>query len=286
MIFLFHSVDINKITYLCLMKKYETKRKEWYNIIFESDTRAGKNFDILLLILIALSILIVLLDSISSLHNQYRILFGTFEWILTILFTIEYVSRIYVHHKPIRYVFSFWGIIDFCSIVPTYFGLFFVGYHYMIVVRIFRLLRVFRIFKLVRFNQESQLLWRSLVASFYKVSIFFLALLMVVVTMGTLMYVVEGESSGFDNIPKSIYWAIVTITTVGYGDMVPQTVIGKFISAMSMIIGYSIIAIPTGIVTAQMSKHRKKIKKQCQNCATLSDVEANFCQKCGKAFVK
>lgn len=265
---------------------HTTKREKWYQIIFESDTQSGKNFDILLLVLIVLSIFVVMLDSVNSIHAQYKMLFATLEWVLTILFTIEYIARIYVHHRPIRYVFSFWGIIDFCSIVPTYLGLFFVGYHYMIVVRVFRLLRVFRIFKLARFNQESQLLWRSLVASFYKVSIFFFALLMIVVTMGTLMYVVEGESSGFDNIPESIYWAVVTVTTVGYGDMVPQTIVGKFISAMSMIIGYSIIAIPTGIVTAQMSKHRKKTRKICPHCATSSDGQANFCKECGKEFEK
>ncbi len=259
-------------------------RKKWYNIIFKSDTKAGKDFDVLLLVLILISVAVVMLDSVEAFHTQYSLLFDIFEWILTIVFTLEYLVRIYVHPKRIYYLFSFWGIIDFLSIVPTYLSLFFIGYHYMIVVRIFRLLRVFRIFKLVRFSNESEVLLKSLRASIYRVSIFFFALLMIVMLMGTTMYVVEGAENGFDNIPKSIYWAIVTITTVGYGDMVPQTVLGKFLSSLSMIIGYSIIAIPTGIITSEMTKRKKKLRKSCSECGVYNDISANFCKSCGEKF--
>ena len=260
-----------------------TAKEKWYSIIFESDTKAGKTFDVGLLVLILVSVAVVMLDSISSIQAKYSNLFQALEWLLTIGFTIEYAARILVHPRPMRYVFSFWGMIDLLSILPTYLSLVFVGYHYMIVVRIFRLLRVFRILKMARFSSESQLLWKSLAASIYKVSIFFLALLLIVILMGTTMYVVEGEKYGFDNIPESIYWAIITITTVGYGDIVPHTVLGKFISSLSMIIGYSIIAIPTGIVTAEMAKGRKS-KKVCPQCNAENKISANFCYKCGHGF--
>ncbi len=262
----------------------ETTRQKWYNIIFKSDTKPGKDFDVILLILILISVVVVMLDSVEAFHRQYSFFFDILEWILTIIFTLEYLVRLYVHPKRIRYVFSFWGIIDFLSIVPTYLSLFFIGYHYMIIVRIFRLLRVFRIFKLVRFSNESEVLWKSLRSSMYKVSIFFFALTMIVVLMGTIMYVVEGAENGFDNIPKSIYWAIVTITTVGYGDMVPQTVLGKFLSSLSMIIGYSIIAIPTGIVTSEITKRKHKLRKCCSECGVFNDISANFCKSCGEKF--
>lgn len=261
-----------------------TLKRKWYKIIFEADTKAGKDFDVALLIFILLSVAVVMLDSVADIHNRLSSLFLILEWIFTILFTLEYVTRIAVHPKPLRYIFSFWGMVDLLSILPTYLGLFVAGYHYMIVVRIFRLLRVFRIFKMVRFNRESQILLKSLSASIYKVSIFFLALLMVVVIMGTIMYVVEGEENGFNSIPESIYWAIITVTTVGYGDMVPHTVMGKFVSAFSMIIGYSIIAIPTGIVTAEMTKNRRKIRKGCPDCGNTNKISANYCYKCGYHF--
>lgn len=263
-----------------------TLRERIYRTIFESDTKRGKDFDVILLILILLSVLIVMLDSVAPLSKKYSIIFNTVEWILTVIFTIEYLTRIVVHPKPLRYIFSFWGFIDLLSILPTFLSLMFSGYRYMLVVRIFRLMRVFRIFKLTRFNKESQMLMRSLKASLYKISLFFLALMMVVTIMGTIMYVVEGEDQGFDNIPESIYWAIITITTVGYGDMVPKTLLGKFISAFSMIIGYSIIAVPTGIVTAEMTKARKKIRKRCPQCFKMNRKKANFCERCGASFSK
>ncbi len=263
-----------------------TRKEKMYRIIFESDTRKGKNFDIVLLVLILLSVLTVMLDSISSLSNNYFQVFYAIEWAFTVIFTIEYFVRIIVSRKPLRYIFSFWGLVDFLSILPTYLSFIFIGYHYMLVVRIFRLMRVFRIFKLTRFNKESQMLMHSLKASLYKISLFFLALMMVVTIMGTLMYVVEGEEGGFNNIPESIYWAIITVTTVGYGDMVPKTIFGRFLSAFSMIIGYSIIAVPTGIVTAEMTNVREKIRKRCPQCLNLNAKKANFCTYCGHKFSK
>ena len=261
-----------------------TLKQKWYSIIFESDTKAGKTFDILLLVMILSSVIVVTLDSVSFIHVAYRPFFQVFEWIFTISFTFEYITRILVHPKPIRYVFSFWGLIDLISILPTYVGLFYGGYQYLLVVRILRLFRIFRIFKMVRFNRESQALLSSLKASLYKISIFFMALLFLVVIMGTVMYVVEGgESSDFNSIPQGIYWAVITITTVGYGDIVPQTVIGKFISAFSMIVGYSIIAIPTGIVTAEMSR-KQKYRKICTQCNTSNNIRARYCNHCGSAF--
>lgn len=261
-----------------------TFREKIYHVIFESDTRKGKVFDVLLLVLILSSVFVVMLDSVATLSNRYAVIFNAIEWFLTIVFTIEYFTRIAVHPKPLRYMFSFWGFVDLFSILPTFLSLLFSGYRYMLVVRIFRLMRVFRIFKLTRFNKESQMLMRSLKASLYKISLFFLALMMIVTIMGTIMYVVEGEDQGFDNIPESIYWAVITITTVGYGDMVPKTLLGKFISAFSMIIGYSIIAVPTGIVTAEMAKARRKIRKRCSQCFKMNRRRANFCERCGTAF--
>ncbi|MFV0472473.1 MAG: ion transporter [Paludibacteraceae bacterium] len=261
-----------------------TLKEKWYIIIFESDTKKGKLFDVLLLVFIFASVVVVMLDSITAIRTGYKTLFTALEWFFTAVFTIEYLARIWCHPSPLKYVFSFWGVIDFLSIVPTYMSLFVSGYRYMMVVRIFRLLRVFRIFKMVRFSKESQILWSSIRAGLYKISIFFLTLIMIVVLMGTVMYVVEGEKNGFKSIPESIYWAIITITTVGYGDIVPHTTLGKFIASFSMIIGYSIIAIPTGIVTSEMSKERKKRWKYCPECETQNKNTANYCCHCGYQF--
>ncbi len=255
-------------------------KKKLYNIVFETDTKAGKYFDVVLLWMILFSVLAVMLESVPELGAKYSKAFFLIEWVLTILFTLEYLLRILISVKPLKYVFSFWGLIDFLSILPTWLSLFFVGYHYLLVVRIFRLLRIFRILKLVRFNTESQVLIQTLKSSFYKISIFFLSVLAIVTFLGTLMYVVEGGEKGFTSIPQSIYWAIVTVTTVGYGDMVPHTVVGKFISSFAMIIGYAIIAVPTGIVTVALSKQDHKSKK-CEKCNTYNDA-TNFCSNCGE----
>ncbi|KHJ36905.1 cyclic nucleotide-gated potassium channel [Pedobacter glucosidilyticus] len=258
-------------------------KKRLYNIIFEHDTKAGRAFDIALLWVILFSVVIVIIESIPEVHEAFFKEFYTIEWILTILFSVEYILRIWTSPKPFRYIFSFWGLVDLLSIIPTYFDLFFAGYHYLLTVRIFRLLRVFRILKLVRFNREAQMLFNALKASSYKISVFLMTVLTMVTILGTLMYVIEGSENNFTSIPQSIYWAIVTVTTVGFGDIVPQTVLGKFLSSLAMIMGYAIIAVPTGIITVELSKNKSKV---CGNCSTENPISANFCSQCGKEITQ
>ncbi len=257
-----------------------TLKQKLHNIIFENDTKAGRAFDIALLWSILISVFLTIIDSIPYLNLHFRSEFYFVEWIFTILFTIEYILRIYSSEKPLKYIFSFWGLIDLLAILPTFLSIFFYKYHYLFVVRILRLLRVFRVLKLVRFNRESRALVRSLKASSYKIGIFMLTVFAIVVLMGTLMYVVEGEQNGFTSIPQSIYWAIITITTVGYGDIVPHTVLGKLIASFSMMIGYAIIAVPTGIVTVEMSKSNTK-KINCADCGFKNNADAKYCSECG-----
>lgn len=261
-----------------------TDREKLYHIVFGTDTKAGKRFDVVLLWLILFSALVVIIESVPEYGIGYRDTFVTLEWFFTIIFTLEYLLRLYISPKPLRYIFSIWGLIDLLSILPTYMSLFFAGYHYLLIVRIFRLLRVFRVLKLVRFNTEARALLKALKASSYKISIFLLTVITIVTLMGTIMYVVEGEKKGFSSIPQSIYWAIVTVTTVGYGDMVPQTVLGKFISSVAMILGYAIIAVPTGIVTVEIAKSSSN-DKQCPKCSHNNEHEANYCSNCGKNLV-
>ena len=255
-------------------------RNKIYRVLFESGTRAGKVFEICLLWVILFSLLIVILDSLPNLSTHLKNEFLVVEWILTILFSLEYITRIYVSPKPMRYLISFWGIIDLLSILPTFMSLLAFNYQYFLVIRIFRLLRVFRILKLARFNTETITLVTALKASSYKISIFFLTVVTIVTLMGTLMYAIEGAENGFTSIPQSIYWAIITITTVGYGDIVPMTVLGKFVSSFAMIIGYAIIAVPTGIITVEMSKTGKNTQ-ECQECGHPNDLHANYCSHCG-----
>ncbi len=257
-------------------------RNNLYNIVFHTNTKSGKQFDIVLLWIILLSVLVVMLESIPELGSNFKNIFFTIEWIFTIIFSIEYILRIWISPKPLKYIFSFWGFIDLLSIFPTYLSLFISGYHYLLVVRIFRLLRIFRVLKLARFLNEAQTLIKALRSSSYKISIFLLAVLAIVTFLGTIMYVIEGGKEGFTSIPQSIYWAIVTVTTVGYGDMVPHTVLGKFISSFAMIIGYAIIAVPTGIVTVEMSKSYNTSK--CKFCNNLNDKTAKYCSNCGNAL--
>ena len=257
-----------------------TNREHIYKVVFETDTKAGKQFDVVLLWIILLSVVVVMLESVPEIGEGYPSVFFVLEWVLTIIFSIEYLLRIWISPKPVAYMFSFWGIIDLLSILPTYLSLFIVGYHYLLVVRIFRLLRVFRVLKLARFNAEAQTLREAMKASAYKISIFLLSVLAIVTLLGTVMYVIEGGEKGFTSIPKSIYWAIVTVTTVGYGDLVPHSVLGKIISSIAMILGYAIIAVPTGIVTVEMSKSEKN-NKECLNCHHKNDKMANFCNQCG-----
>jgi voltage-gated potassium channel len=255
-------------------------RKRLYKIIFEHDTKPGKLFDVVLLWLILISVIVVITESIPEIHQSVYHIFRAIEWTLTILFSIEYLLRIWSSPKPLKYIFSFWGIVDFLSILPTYLDLFFTGYHYLLNVRIFRLLRVFRILRLVRFNKEARFLLDAIKGSSYKIGVFLMAIFAMVTLMGTLMYVVEDGKNGFTSIPQSIYWAIVTITTVGFGDIVPQTILGKFVAAISMIIGFSIIAVPTGIITAEIAKTQTKIKN-CSSCGAENPSNAKFCNQCG-----
>jgi voltage-gated potassium channel len=262
------------------MNKFKQKL---YEIIFEADTPAGKLFDVVLLIVILLSVILVMLESVSSIALNNLQSMRILEWVITIIFTIEYVLRILIIKKPIRYIFSFYGIIDFLSVIPTYFSLILVGYQSLIVIRMLRLLRIFRILKLTRYTTAGRTLGRAMWASREKISVFIFLIIILVVIIGTIMYLVEGESHGFKSIPTSIYWAIVTLTTVGYGDISPGTALGQFLASIVMLLGYAIIAVPTGIVTSELMKPASKQNTQvCHNCLCEShDDDAIYCKKCG-----
>ncbi|WP_145859131.1 ion transporter [Pedobacter suwonensis] len=270
-----------------MIRANDKLRKKLYIIIFRSDTKAGKSFDVLLLILILLSILSVFLESVGSVREKYYHIIHILEWVFTFLFTFEYLLRIYASHKPLRYIFSFYGIVDLIAFMPTYLSLFFIGTQYLIVVRAFRLLRVFRILKLTRFLYEGNILKSALRASLYKIVMFLSSVITLVTIIGTLMYIIEGEKSGFTSIPMSIYWAIVTITTVGYGDISPQSPLGQILASILMVIGYGIIAVPTGIVSVEMSKATEAAKTKCPNCyAGLHNEKDRFCSNCGHQMKK
>ncbi len=261
-------------------------RQKIHEIIFEADTFYGKLFDIVLLITIVSSVVAVMLESIDSIHQQYGDILRIFEWIVTILFTIEYFLRIYAVNKPLKYIFSFMGIIDLLAIIPTYLIFIFPAAHFFTVVRSIRLIRVFRVFKLSHYLRGAHTMQIALRSSRPKIVVFLLSVMILVIVLGTLMYIIEGSSDtkGFDNIPNSIYWAIVTLTTVGYGDVFPATAFGKVVASFIMILGYGIIAVPTGIVTAEFSrKKREKVSTQaCPDCTTEGhEVDAKFCKKCG-----
>lgn len=261
------------------------RKNRIYDIIFEADSHAGKAFDVSLIIMIILSSLAVMLESMPELQGKYGRLFMIVEWIITGLFTLEYLLRIAVVKKPLRYIFSFYGIIDLLSILPSYLGLFVGGTRSLLVIRILRLIRIFRIFKLSRYTNAGQVLSRSLKASQAKIGVFFTAVLTVIIIIGTIMYLVEGADSGFTSIPKSMYWAIVTITTVGYGDIAPITGLGQFLASLTMIIGYTIIAVPTGIVAAEMNyERRRRVSTQvCPHCLKEGhEPEAVYCSSCGE----
>ena len=263
--------------------------KNWqskiHEIIFESDTPAGKFFDVVLLWSILLSVVVVMFESVEHLKEDFGTYFTVIEWTFTILFTIEYAARVISIKKPLNYVLSFYGLVDLLSILPTFLGLFIVGSHSLTVIRSLRLLRVFRILKLGRYLKEAETLRTALKASRPKIIVFLFAVLMVTIILGTLMYFVETPEAGFTSIPRSIYWTIVPLTTVGYGDIAPQTVVGQSLASLIMIIGYGIIAVPTGIVGAEMA-HTSKLKnhnKACPNCAKEGhDKGAKFCNKCGE----
>lgn len=268
----------------------KTSLKPWqhkmHEVIYEADTFAGKFFDVGLLIIIILSISIVMLESVPSLHELYGDWFDKAEWFFTIIFTLEYIARLISIGKPVKYIFSFYGIIDFLSIIPTYLGLFIVGTNSLMVIRSLRLMRVFRILKLGNFLKESRVLVESLKASRHKIAVFLLSILTMVIILGTIMYLVETPESGFTSIPRSIYWAIVTLTTVGYGDIAPTSPLGQFIASIVMILGYAIIAVPTGIVTNELIKSDNKKDLNTQACTSCSrdghDTDSKFCKYCGE----
>jgi voltage-gated potassium channel len=264
----------------------KTWRLKMHEVIFEADTFAGKLFDIILLILIVLSIIVVMLESVPVYREKFSDILYDLEWGFTILFTVEYFARIVSINKPFKYIFSFYGVIDLLSIIPTYLGVFISGSRSLMVIRALRLMRIFRILKLGEFLNESQKLIDSLKASRQKIMVFLLSILTMVTILGTVMYLVESEESGFTSIPRSIYWAIVTLTTVGYGDIAPVTPLGQFIASIVMILGYAIIAVPTGIVTKEMLKHEMQSKVSTQACPSCSkdghDIDAEYCKFCGE----
>ncbi|MBW8034970.1 MAG: ion transporter [Planctomycetes bacterium] len=264
-------------------------RKKLFEVIFEADTPAGKLFDVLLIVSILASVAVVMLDSVESISEKWGTLLKAAEWVFTILFTIEYLFRLICAGRAIRYAKSFFGIVDLMAIVPTYLDLILPGSRYLLVIRLLRVLRIFRILHLSRFVGEANVLMTALAASKRKILVFFFAVLTLVVILGSLMYVIEGRdpASGFTSIPKSVYWAIVTLTTVGYGDILPQTGIGQMLAAVVMILGYSIIAVPTGIVTAELTQaYKKEITTQtCPQCTRQGhDKDAKHCKHCGASL--
>ncbi len=273
----------------------KTQHKNWksraHEIIYEADTPAGKWFDITLLLLILASIAVVMLESVTHIGNEYAAELNIAEWAITILFTIEYFARIITIKKPSEYIFSFYGIIDFLSTIPKYLAIFFVGSHALVALRALRLLRVFRILKLARFIGEGNQMMNALKASKAKILVFLLAVFMLCIILGTVMYMIEADAnSGFTSIPRSVYWAIVTLTTVGYGDIAPTTGFGQFIASIIMILGYAIIAVPTGIVTSEMTRKQENNlhlnTQRCHHCNSDNhNDDAEFCYECGNRLI-
>lgn len=259
-------------------------RKVLHKVIFEADTPVEKGFDVLLIISILASVAAVMLDSITAVRAQHGNLLYKIEWFFTLLFTAEYILRLLSVGRPVKYATSFFGVVDLLAIIPTYLSLILPGSQYLLVIRILRILRVFRILKLVPYLGEARLLMQALHASKRKIAVFLYTVLTLVVIFGSMMYVIEGEDHGFSSIPRSIYWAIVTMTTVGYGDISPQTDLGQALASLVMILGYGIIAVPTGIVTVEMSQafSRKISTQACPKCnAKGHDNEARYCKFCG-----
>lgn len=266
--------------------KAEWKQKI-FEVIFEADTPAGKLFDIVLIVSIVLSIIVVMLDSVAFIQQEHGGLLYSIEWVFTIIFSIEYMMRILCVRNKWKYIFSFYGVIDLLSILPTYLSILIPGSQYFLVIRSLRILRVFRVLKLVQYIDEVNLLKKALRSSGRKIFVFLCAVMMMVTIMGSLMYVVEGSENGFTSIPRSIYWAIVTLTTVGFGDISPQTGLGQALASIIMITGYGIIAVPTGIVTYSMTQSMKvKIDdRECPSCGKDGhDKIAEYCKYCGSSL--
>ena len=265
-------------------------QKKLYIIIFESHTQAGKNFDVALLLFILLSILTVLLESVEELRQEYGYVFLVLEWFFTLSFTVEYFLRIYSSPRPLHYITSFYGIVDLLSILPSFLSLILAGSQFLIVIRGLRLLRVFRVLKLAHFLGEAETLKRALKASVAKIVVFIGAVLTIVLIVASIMYLIEGPENGYTNIPISIYWAVVTLTTVGYGDIVPQTPVGKTLATLLMLLGYGIIAVPTGIVSSELTRAEKEEKPETVSCPHCKPedhpVDSSFCRFCGNKLHK
>ncbi|NMH88651.1 ion transporter [Flavivirga algicola] len=272
------------------------KKRHWktklHDIIYEADTPAGKLFDIILLVTIIASIILVMLESVKAFDTKYHNFLNISEWVITILFSIEYIARMVTVKKPYKYVTSFYGIVDLLATIPKYISLIFGGVHALAALRALRLLRVFRILKLARYLGASNTLLKALKASRVKISVFLFTVIIISIILGTIMYLVEGDQAGFTSIPTSVYWCIVTLTTVGYGDISPITPLGQFIASIVMILGYGIIAVPTGIVSAEYATQNKADKeldksvplnsRSCANCMAEKHKDgAKFCYKCG-----
>ena len=260
-------------------------RHRLHEVIFEADTPAGKAFDVLLIVSILASVAAVMAESVQSLRDAYGPLLVGIEWFFTLLFTAEYLLRLASVRRPVRYATSFFGVVDLLAILPTYLSLLVAGTHYLLVIRILRILRVFRVLKLVQYLDEARLLGRALKASSRKIQVFLFTVVTLMIIFGSLMYMIEGAAHGFTSIPRSIYWTVVTMTTVGYGDISPQTGPGQFLASVLMILGYGIIAVPTGIVTVEMSRagNRRLVTTQaCPDCAAEGhDADAAHCKFCG-----
>lgn len=258
-------------------------RARLYRTIYTSDTKSGKAFDVALIAVILLSVGAVMLDSIRGLAGRYGSQLRIFEWTVTAIFTIEYILRLICVQNPLRYVRSFFGIVDLIALLPTYISILLPGAQTLLIVRFLRLLRIFRVFKLASYLREASLLQEAMTASRRKIAVFFMAVLTLVVILGAIMYLIEGEENGFTSIPQSVYWTIVTLTTVGFGDITPRTPLGQLVASVVMLIGYSIIAVPTGLVTAEMTRAAgRPMPTRCPACDRAGhDADARFCRHCG-----
>jgi voltage-gated potassium channel len=260
-------------------------RRKFHQVIYEADTPAGKIFDLVLLVLIIISIVAVMLESVAEIHAKYGAQLEIIEWVITVFFTLEYIGRVLSVGKPLKYIFSFYGIIDLLATLPAYIDLLFPGLHFLLSLRAIRLLRIFRILKLVHFVGAGNALVEALNKSKSKIAVFLFTVVVICIILGTIMYMVEGPENGFSSIPISVYWTIVTLTTVGFGDITPQTPLGQFISVLIMILGYGIIAVPTGLITAQFMSNQSEAENNTQSCPNCSVYhhrdDAKYCYNCG-----
>lgn len=261
-------------------------RQKLYDVIFGTETPAGKFFDLMLIWAIVLSVITLILDTVVAVNERWGLILRYAEWGFTVFFTVEYIARLYCSPARLLYARSFYGVIDLLSILPAYISLFVPGTNYLLMLRLFRVLRVFRVLKLMRYIIEANLLLRSMLQARHKIFVFFMVVLVFATIFGSVMYLVEGPENGFTSIPRSIYWTIVTITTVGYGDITPQTVLGQIVASLAMLTGYSIIVVPTGILTAEFAQEIQRDRNliNCPNCGkTGHERDAHFCSRCGGA---